>query len=195
MEVEKCLLLLESSENEAHGNVSKRTNLRIHSERTNRCIAWRNRCRIGLSKDLWLFKAHWTMLQWFIHLAELADVRFIPGSMSARIPWVLSKIPWMPSTKKTPIWDSKEKTRLVPKKMCRAPVPTSFLGDSGGQIYCKLFASQTHQFSSSMAKHGCLLTSKKKKLRRAREENRSWWVLQTSHLEAWQAEKMSVTFV
>ena len=36
MEVEKCLLLLESSEHEAHGNVSKRTNLRIHSERTNR---------------------------------------------------------------------------------------------------------------------------------------------------------------
>lgn len=35
-------------------------------------LAWRNRCRIRLSKDLWLFKAHWTMLQRFIHLAKLA---------------------------------------------------------------------------------------------------------------------------
>ena len=158
-------------------------------------IAWRNRCRIGLSKDLWLFKAHWTMLQWFIHLAELADVRFIPGSMSARIPWVL-RYHGCHLRKKLQSETQKKKHDLIQKKMCRAPVPTSFLGDSGGQIYCKLFASQTHQFSSSMAKHGCLLTSKKKKkLKRAREENRSWWVLQTSHLEAWHAEEMSVTFV
>lgn len=118
-------------------------------------IAWRNRCRIGLSKDLWLFKAHWTMLQWFIHLAELAEV--------VRQDAMSTKIPWMPSTKKNSNLRLQRKNTTWPKKkMCRAPVPTSFLGDSGGQIYCKLFASKTHQFSSSMAKHGCLLTSKKK---------------------------------
>ena len=151
-------------------------------------IAWRNRCRIGLSKDLWLFKAHWTMLQWFIHLAELAEV--------VRQDAMSTKIPWMPSTKKNSNLRLQRKNTTWPKKQCAEHLCQHLFSETQ-EVRSIVSCSPQRRINSQVQwlNTGVYWHRKKRKQRRVREENRSWWVLQTSHLEAWQADKMSVTFV